>query len=192
MSAYTVHTFKPVLTLDAVLETVYTSLLGIIGFIATNPIRPISNPGVHWISQWYRENSLVYVSRAHSVWKKDNAGKTSKRYGRLIKSDGEVLNVMMKMHEDEVTEWMKDKVRQAAGADDDDDDDEEEDSVDGETRESDGDTVDEPVPAPVAVPESVIGGSSAASVSGAIPQGATTGQTLSNSGGGDVFMTTEH
>ncbi|KAK5254186.1 Histone deacetylase hda1, partial [Exophiala xenobiotica] len=43
-------------------ENVYPSLLGIIGFIATNPIRPISNPSSHWVSQWYRENSLVYVS----------------------------------------------------------------------------------------------------------------------------------
>ena len=160
-------------------ETVYTSLLGIIGFIATNPIRPISNPGVHWISQWYRENSLVYVSQAHSVWKKDT-GKTSKRYGRLTESPGEVLNVMMKMHEGEVMEWMKEKVRRAYGESDDED----EDSVNGETKESDGDAVDELVPTTAAA------ASEAGPAMGVTSQSATTAQRMNL--GGDVFMTTEH
>ncbi|KIV87254.1 hypothetical protein PV11_02811 [Exophiala sideris] len=162
-------------------QTVYTSLLGIIGFIATNPIRPISNPGVHWISQWYRENSLVYVSRAHSVWKKET-GKTSKRYGRLKESPCEMLNVMMKTHEGEVTDWMKEKARQAAGADDDED----EDSVNGEVKESDADTVDELVPV---VPGTIAASEGGLGV-GATAPGATTAQRMNL--GGDVFMTTEH
>lgn len=99
------HPFRP--TDDSVVEHVYQSLLGVVGFIATNPVRPINNPGNHWISQWYRENSLVYVSPTHSLWKKE--GRASKRYGKLIKSQSSVLNQMMKLHEPEVHEWMTDR-----------------------------------------------------------------------------------
>ncbi|OAP64896.1 hypothetical protein AYL99_00868 [Fonsecaea erecta] len=90
---------------------VYPKLVGILCFISTQPIRPISNPsGHHWVSQWYRENSLVFISGRHSLWKKEM--KTSKRYGRLIKSDGEVLNQIMILHRDEAYEWMVDKIKQ--------------------------------------------------------------------------------
>jgi hypothetical protein len=89
-------------------ENVYPTLNGVIGFIATNPIRPVSSPSNHWISQWYRDNSRIYVSNVHSMWKKIE-GKASKRYGRLIRSEGTVLNQMMKMHEKDVLEWMEEK-----------------------------------------------------------------------------------
>ncbi|KIW43996.1 uncharacterized protein PV06_05040 [Exophiala oligosperma] len=113
-------------------ENVYPSLLGIVGFISTNPIRPIANPSSHWVSHWYRDNSLVYVSQVHSLWKKDKP--PSRKYGRLVRSDASVLNVMMKMHEDDVTEWIKEKVRAAADSD--------EESI--VTESESGDTIDDP------------------------------------------------
>lgn len=116
----------------------------------------------------------MYVSLVHSLWKKE--GRASKRYGRLIGSQQTVLNIMMKAHKDEVTEWMTERYREAAaraaeekrendddddddddGSDDDDEDDEDdgdddrdrdvdddEQSVRSPTRESDGDTIDDP------------------------------------------------
>lgn len=89
------------------------------------------------MSQWYRENSLVYVSQAHSLWKKE--GKASKRYGRLVRSNGEVLNQMMKIHEQEVYDWMLEKIRENAP------DDTTEEEEDAEGGDSDGDTIDDPV-----------------------------------------------
>lgn len=114
----------------------------------------------------------MYVSLVHSLWKKD--GRASKRYGRLIGSQQTVLNIMMKAHKEEVTEWMTERYRDAAaraaeekrekdddedGTDDDDEDDEDdededrdrdvddddEQSVRSRTRESDGDTIDDPL-----------------------------------------------
>lgn len=117
---------------DLFVENVYPSLLGIVGFISTNPIRPIANPSSHWVSHWYRDNSLVYVSQVHSLWKKDKP--PSRKYGRLVRSDASVLNVMMKMHEDDVTEWIKEKVRAAADSD--------EESI--VTESESGDTIDDP------------------------------------------------
>ncbi|KIX04393.1 uncharacterized protein Z518_05261 [Rhinocladiella mackenziei CBS 650.93] len=154
------HAFHALAKLVSENENVYPNLLGVIGFITTNPIRPISNPSLHWVSQWYRENSLVYVSQAHSMWKKE--GKASKRYGKLIKSRGVVLNQMMKIHEREVTEWMVEKVKQRqAELEDTEDEDDEDDEDEGDSinaaapvgngngereraRESDGDTIDDP------------------------------------------------
>ncbi|KAK5304086.1 Histone deacetylase hda1 [Exophiala xenobiotica] len=195
-------------------ENVYPSLLGIIGFIATNPIRPISNPSSHWVSQWYRENSLVYVSHVHSLWKKDN--KPSRKYGRLVQSGGAVLNVMMKMHEDEVTEWIKEKVRDAAGGDgsdvdesiidsaaegDDGDDEVRNDGKNGGAVSDSGDTIDDPAAAAAASGldmtaarssgVSAGGGVSGGLAAGVLSQGTTTGQRVSMAGGGDVYMTTE-
>jgi hypothetical protein len=126
-------------------ESIYPSLAGVIGFISTNPIRPVHNPNHPWVAQWYRENSRIYISHTHSLWKKD--GRASKRYGQLIRSQGTVLNQMMKMHEEEVTRWIQEKV----DLDNDDDDTESEDQstgADGAAAaglgESDADNLDDP------------------------------------------------
>jgi hypothetical protein len=167
----TTRPFDPVTKPVSRLDNVYTSVLGIIGFITTQPIRPISSLTSHWVSQWYRDSSLVYVSQVHSLWKKD--GRASKRYGRLIRSQKSVLNVMMKAHQAEVTDWMAAKQQELAatmaenddeaeGEDDDDqreeegrehdhdpdphDRSEDEDLYGGghRGRESDGDTINDP------------------------------------------------
>ncbi|KIW34351.1 hypothetical protein, variant [Cladophialophora immunda] len=126
-------------------ENVYPNLVGIVCFISTQPIRPISNPGGHhWVSQWYHENSLVFVSAKHSLWKKEKeGGKVSKRYGRLVKSEGDVLNQIMIQNREQVFQWMSDKIIRrrdenamaVVGEDGD---------VEQRGRESDADTVEDP------------------------------------------------
>ncbi|KIY01763.1 uncharacterized protein Z520_01901 [Fonsecaea multimorphosa CBS 102226] len=108
------HAFHAIAKLVSENEHVYPTLLGIVCFISTQPIRPISNPGGnHWVSQWYRENSLVFVSSRHSLWKKEKeGGKVSKRYGRLVRSEGEILNQIMMQHREQVCQWIFDKVSQ--------------------------------------------------------------------------------
>lgn len=153
------------------------------GFISTNPIRPIANPASHWVSQWYRDNSLVYVSHVHSLWKKDKA--PSRKYGKLVRSEAAVLNVMMKMHKDDVTEWIKEKVRAAADSD--------EESI--ETDSESGDTIDDPstgaldASAAAGVAGSLVDGAGGLAA-GSLSQGATTGQRFSTAAG-DVYMSTE-
>ncbi|EXJ84628.1 histone deacetylase 6/10 [Capronia epimyces CBS 606.96] len=187
------HAFHAVAKLVSENENVYPNLLGIIGFIATNPIRPIANPGSHWVSQWYRDNSLVFVSQVHSLWKKD--GHPSKRYGKLVRSNGEVLNQMMKIHEHEVFDWIKQQIRENATDDTTEDDEDAEGSKD-----SDGDTIDDPVapeqqqqqqhPAPSQGSGS--GNDSSNSNSRDGPRGAGFAMSSTGSGtGGDVLMTTE-
>lgn len=102
------HAFHAVARLISENDTVYQSLSGVVGFIATNPVRPVKNNGNPWVSGWYRENSLVFVSNNHGLWKKE--GKVSKRYGRLEGSEGACLNEMMKLEERKVWEWLGQKL----------------------------------------------------------------------------------
>lgn len=124
-------------------ENVYPNLTGIIGFISTNPIRPIYNHNHPWLPQWYKDNSQIFVSRAHSLWKKD--GKASKRYGTLVRSEGVLLNEMMKLHEKEVFEWMTEKADVEGDEDDEDEDnDSDEEEAEAEDEEAAADRVKEP------------------------------------------------
>ncbi|KAJ4550531.1 Histone deacetylase hda1 [Exophiala dermatitidis] len=169
------HAFHAIAKLVSENESVYPTLLGIVGFISTEPIRPISNPGSHWVSQWYRDNSLVYVSKVHSLWKKE--GKASKRYGNLVRSNGEVLNQMMKVHEQEVFAWMIEKIKENG---DDESTEEDEDGEDAEGRDSDGDTIDDPSSSEQQQSSlSAAGGSRIPDRNGNVENG------------GDVLMTTE-
>jgi hypothetical protein len=160
------HAFHAIAKLVSENGNVHGSLLGIVGFISTQPIRPVSSGTNHWVSSWYRENSLVFVSEKHSLWKKEKeGGKVSKRYGRLVKSPGEVLNGMMLLHREEVVKWMADRINQrkeAVGSTEEEDEDEGEDGdetkgevdldfdVDGDGdvgrngQASDADTIDDP------------------------------------------------
>ncbi|OAG37424.1 hypothetical protein AYO21_08390 [Fonsecaea monophora] len=156
------HAFHAIAKLVSVNDNVYQNLVGIVCFISTEPIRPISNPsGNHWVSQWYRNNSLVVVSGRHSLWKKEKeSGRVSKRYGRLVRSDAEGLNQIMMQHKEEVCQWMFDKVSQrkdemSAEEEDAEDVEDVEDEnamamvgedvdVERRERESDGDTIDDP------------------------------------------------
>ena len=94
----------------------------------------------------------MYVSEKHSLWKKGEGGKVSKRYGRLMKSEGDVVNGMMVRYREPVTMWMdamirKRRDRRRAEFGKSDDEDEEEGKADVTRvmeKESDGDTIDDP------------------------------------------------
>ena len=56
------HAFHAVARLVSDSENLYQSLAGVVGFIATNPVRPVGNQGGPWVSNWYKDNSRIYVS----------------------------------------------------------------------------------------------------------------------------------
>ncbi|EXJ55243.1 histone deacetylase 6/10 [Cladophialophora yegresii CBS 114405] len=205
------HAFHSVAKLISDNDTVYPALSGVVVFSSTQPIRPVTSGTNHWVTGWYRENSLVYVSEKHSLWKKEKekqGGKVfSKRYGRLVKSPAEVLNGMMLLHREEVVRWMTERIeqrREAMGSSEeegeDDDDNEEDDGEEDSTKadadgdndadaakngqaSSDADTIDDP--AVKGESGNGDGGGIVVSAAGASPL---TGAPLSR---GDVVMTTE-
>ncbi len=112
--------------------------------------------------------------RSIVLWKKEKeGGKVSKRYGRLMKSEGEVVNGMMKRYRSEVTGWMDAMIaRRKAEAGSSSDEDEEEKVIIKAARESDGDTIDDPALAessgnPVAAATANLGPSSLTAAGGA-------------------------
>ncbi|KAL4995413.1 hypothetical protein BDV10DRAFT_174661 [Aspergillus recurvatus] len=89
-------------------ETLYQRVNGVISFVARDPVRAVASHTQVWLSRWYRDNSLVFVSKAHGVWKSDR--KATKRYGKLIQSPKEGLSDMLMHHKDEVFQWIQDRV----------------------------------------------------------------------------------
>ncbi|KAK2789579.1 Histone deacetylase hda1 [Emmonsiellopsis sp. PD_33] len=92
-------------------ERVHKEVSGVISFVAENRVRAVSSNTTTWLSKWYKDNSLVFVSKNHSVWAgPENSRKLSKRYGRLIQSPNEGLNEMLRTHKEEVCAWMAEMV----------------------------------------------------------------------------------
>ncbi|KAJ5688810.1 Histone deacetylase clr3 [Penicillium macrosclerotiorum] len=89
-------------------ENLYKHVNGIVSFVAENPVRAIASPTQTWLSKWYRDNSLVFVSKTHSVWGNPDR-KPSKRYGRLHKSEKTSLSEMLSEHKAEVFEWLAER-----------------------------------------------------------------------------------
>ncbi|EAA59664.1 hypothetical protein AN8042.2 [Aspergillus nidulans FGSC A4] len=89
-------------------ETLYQRVNGVISFVAKDPVRAVASHTQVWLSRWYRDNSLVFVSKAHGVWKSDR--KATKRYGKLIQSSREGLSDMLMHHKDEVFQWIEDRI----------------------------------------------------------------------------------
>ncbi|KAL4747341.1 hypothetical protein BDW72DRAFT_182965 [Aspergillus terricola var. indicus] len=89
-------------------ETLYQRVNGVISFVAKDPVRAVASHTQVWLSRWYRDNSLVFVSKAHGVWKSDR--KATKRYGKLIQSPREGLSEMLMHHKDEVFQWIEDRI----------------------------------------------------------------------------------
>lgn len=100
------NAFHAVSRLISESDTVYQSLAGVVGFLATTPVRPviIKNSNSPWISSWYRDHSIVFVSETHSVWSREKT--VSKRYGMLRKSAGRTLNEIMQLEQESVWEWI--------------------------------------------------------------------------------------
>ncbi|KAL4951273.1 hypothetical protein BDW69DRAFT_186526, partial [Aspergillus filifer] len=88
--------------------TLYQRVNGVISFVAKDPVRAVASHTQVWLSRWYKDNSLVYVSHAHGLWK--NAGKKpSKRYGNLLESPKAGLSEMLMHHKGEVCEWIEER-----------------------------------------------------------------------------------
>ncbi|GAB1210101.1 hypothetical protein APSETT445_008891 [Aspergillus pseudonomiae] len=91
-------------------DTLYKRVNGVISFVAENPVRAIASHTQVWLSRWYKDNSLVFVSHTHGVWNTvENRRKPSKRYGHLIQSSKSGLSEMLVHHQEEVFQWIEDR-----------------------------------------------------------------------------------
>lgn len=89
-------------------DRVYTRVSGVIAFVAENPVRAVSSHTQTWLSKWYKENSRVYVSDAHTVFEQERqtGKKAPKRYGDIVAAKESGLNAMVRAHREEVWEWI--------------------------------------------------------------------------------------
>ncbi|EEH17458.2 hypothetical protein PABG_00021 [Paracoccidioides brasiliensis Pb03] len=95
-------------------ERVHERVNGVISFVAENPVRAVSSNTTTWLSKWYKDNSMVFVSHLHSVWSgPENSRKFSKRHGRLIRSPNRGLNEMLNAHKEQVFKFIVDRVEGA-------------------------------------------------------------------------------
>ncbi|KAJ5563097.1 Histone deacetylase HdaA [Penicillium sp. DV-2018c] len=88
-------------------ENLYKRVNGVVSFVSETPVKAVASNTQTWLSKWYRENSLVFVSNTHGVWDVDR--KPSKRYGHLVRSPRTELNDMLAQHKEEVCEWISDR-----------------------------------------------------------------------------------
>ncbi|KAJ5177286.1 Histone deacetylase clr3 [Penicillium canariense] len=93
-------------------ENLYKRVNGIVSFVAENPVRAVASSTQVWLSKWYRDNSLVFVSESHGLWNNQDR-KPSKRYGKLYKSNKTSLNEMMAEHQPQVFEWLAERADEA-------------------------------------------------------------------------------
>ncbi|MCJ1304776.1 Histone deacetylase hda1 [Hypocenomyce scalaris] len=95
-------------------EGFFERIAGVINFVAENPLRSVHDQNVYYLSKWYYKNSLVFVADNHLVWSPDGplAGKKStKRYGAFIRSPKVGLNEMLVVHQQQVQQFILQRVR---------------------------------------------------------------------------------
>lgn len=95
-------------------EAVQTRLAGVLGFVGTNPVRPIGTGNNPWLRSWYKENSLIFVTETHNLWKstkQPSSGKISSRYGNVHSSKGSYANEVMWLNQQDAREWIKEKCK---------------------------------------------------------------------------------
>ncbi|OOF96755.1 hypothetical protein ASPCADRAFT_129826 [Aspergillus carbonarius ITEM 5010] len=91
-------------------ETLYKRVNSVVSFVAENPVRAIASHTQVWLSRWYKDNSLVFVSHTHGVWNSvETRRKPSKRYGQLVQSPKASLSEMLMHHKDEVYQWISER-----------------------------------------------------------------------------------
>ena len=119
------NAFQGIARLLSEKQEVHESVGGVVAFIAANPLRPVSNDS--WegsnLARWYSENSLVWVSPTHSVWKREK--RTGKKFGLVRKSEENVLGIMVKRHLEETWRWIEGRARQGDGEGDETEEDDE-------------------------------------------------------------------
>ncbi|KAJ5673297.1 histone deacetylase [Penicillium longicatenatum] len=97
-------------------DNLYQNVNGVISFVSDHPVRAVASATQTWMSKWYRENSLVFVSHQHGVWEH----KPSKRYGNLRKSPQGTLSEMLSEHKEEAFDWITDHIKVLSESEDDD------------------------------------------------------------------------
>ncbi|KAJ5507082.1 hypothetical protein N7527_009225 [Penicillium freii] len=89
-------------------ENLYKRVNGVVSFVSENPVRAIASHTQTWLSKWYRENSIVFVSNSHGIWDIQDR-RPSKRYGKLVHSPKFDLNEMLDEHKEEVYKWISER-----------------------------------------------------------------------------------
>lgn len=102
------NAFHAVAKLLSEIDVSTQRIVGVIGFIGVNPVRPVSNSNPH-ITNWFRQNSLVFVIDTHALWSKDGK-KVSRRYGDLRRSAGNSANDIMLNNREEAVTWILEKM----------------------------------------------------------------------------------
>ncbi|QKX55544.1 uncharacterized protein TRUGW13939_02638 [Talaromyces rugulosus] len=91
-------------------DSIYQRVNSVVSFVSENPVRAVASPTQTWLSRWYKDNSLVFVSYTHGLWHNEGRRKPSKRYGRLLESPKVGLNEMLLHHKMEVAEWIDTRI----------------------------------------------------------------------------------
>ncbi|KAJ5992086.1 histone deacetylase [Penicillium sp. IBT 35674x] len=97
-------------------DNLYQNVNGVISFVSDHPVRAVASATQTWMSKWYRENSLVFVSHQHGVWEH----KPSKRYGNLRKSPQATISDMLAEHKEETFDWIRDHIKVQSESEDED------------------------------------------------------------------------
>ncbi|KAL8729226.1 MAG: hypothetical protein Q9166_004847 [cf. Caloplaca sp. 2 TL-2023] len=99
-------------------ESFFQRISSIILFLdATTPLPSVSDQNTYYLSKWFKQNSLVFVSGDHPAFHPENSGgggatkKPSKRFGQVRRSEvfGGV-NDMLEQHREEVVEFVGGRV----------------------------------------------------------------------------------
>jgi histone deacetylase 6 len=85
----------------------------ILSFV-TGTLRPVKSETDPQLSQWYKSQSLIFVSPDHSCFSDaESAKKVRKnRFGGVRQSSVSGLNAMLRHHREEGCEWIEEKVKQ--------------------------------------------------------------------------------
>ncbi|KAI4267445.1 MAG: hypothetical protein LQ337_008344 [Flavoplaca oasis] len=99
-------------------ETFFQRISGIILFLDSSNVLPsVSDQNTYYLSKWFKQNSLVFVSGDHPIWI-DNGGlkKPGKRFGAVKKSEIEGgVNDMLERHREETVEFVEARIGNARG-----------------------------------------------------------------------------
>lgn len=89
-------------------------ITGVVNFVDGN-LRPVKSETDPDLSKWYRDNSLVYVSRNHACWENEELKRKvlKKRFGGVRRSTHSGLARMMEEHSEEVHEWITKKISES-------------------------------------------------------------------------------
>ncbi|KAL8892157.1 MAG: hypothetical protein Q9215_000914 [Flavoplaca cf. flavocitrina] len=99
-------------------ETFFQRISGIILFLDSSNLLPsVSDHNTYYLSKWFKQNSLVFVSGDHPIWI-DNGGlkKPGKRFGAVKKSEVEGgVNDMLERHRGETVEFVEARIGNGRG-----------------------------------------------------------------------------